>query len=194
MHRAEPKVAQATDAALRSSHECSITLSIANGARNERQVESTDRTPSRMLCAEDAHAMLLLTQGPFKPKRIDTLEAGRLLRILGTKKGLSLFLTPRSHSDLFPESRRAHDSSISSIFPIPVEMNTPYEESKGQNGRFSPSHRGPFPKEVARSTVHAKDSGYLNAILCCRYRVANHVRACCFCVHSICLRIVRVWA
>lgn len=72
--------------------------------------------------------MLLLTQGPFKPKRIDTLEAGRLLRILGTKKGLSLLLMEHARADLFPESSRAHDSSTSSMLPIPVEMNTPYSE------------------------------------------------------------------
>ena len=72
--------------------------------------------------------MLLLTQGPFKPKRIDTLEAGRLLRILGTKKGLSLLLMEHARADLFPESSRTHDSSTSSMFPIPVEMNTPYSE------------------------------------------------------------------
>lgn len=37
--------------------------------------------------------MLLLTQGPWKPKRILMLEAGRLLRIRGTKKGLNLVIT-----------------------------------------------------------------------------------------------------
>ena len=43
-----------------------------------------------ILYPDDAHAILLLTQGPFNPKRMETLDAGRLFKIRGTKKGLSL--------------------------------------------------------------------------------------------------------
>lgn len=34
--------------------------------------------------------MLLLTQGPVNPKRMEMLLAGRLFRMRGTKKGLRL--------------------------------------------------------------------------------------------------------
>ena len=69
-----------------------MQLSVPPTTAASQMPDRIAESPSRILYAEDAHAMLLLTQGPRKPNRSAMLDAGRLLRIRGTKKGLRLAL------------------------------------------------------------------------------------------------------
>lgn len=89
-----------------------------------------------ILYPDDAHAILLLTHGPLNPKRMETFEAGRLFRMRGTKNGLNLLITFISFHNLLPLSRILLDASISSMFPIPVDMNTPYDKIHTQGIQF----------------------------------------------------------